>query len=309
MLTGFSGIQLHQYASEHVMTELYRDAGYGQPTKWHKLSAQATAGGAPVSADSFRDIFESKFMPSITFVDMGELFADHPLAAKVRMVRNGKGASDVPTAQLAVLLSRLRPVAYSHDEHLYKSGVAPRPASLLTAHGAEHRVEQGEHIQVGAFGLAAGTLAGLDYLARAIGAWVGAPTWLTRVLTIAAGALAMSSQERRHAVGRKVLPVLEFVLDQIAAAQAGLRLLDSHAVNVESSTSIESRIAEALVIRAASGPILVREIQQELRAQVPALVDVPSVDELRSVLRSRPCFEEHQRWRYTLGHRYESAGG
>lgn len=98
-------------------------------------------------ANSFRPAFETKFMPSITFVDMGELFADHPLAVKVRMVRNGKGASDVPTAQLAVLLSRLRPVTYSHDAHLNKSGVAPRPANLLTAHGAEHRVEQGEHIQ------------------------------------------------------------------------------------------------------------------------------------------------------------------
>lgn len=149
----------------------------------------------------------------------------------------------------------------------------------------------------------------MDYLARAIGAWVGAPTWLTRVLTIGAGALALSSQERRHAVGGKVLPVLEFVLEQIAAAQDGLRLLDTHAVNAESSTSIESRIAEVLVIRAASGPLLVREIQEELRAQDPALVDVPSVDELRSVLWSTPRFEEHQRWRYTLGHRYESAGG
>jgi hypothetical protein len=162
LLTGFSGINLQQYASQHVFTELYGDDGHGHPTKWHKLSEQAGADDTPQSPETFRNAFESKFLPEISFVEMGALFADHPLATAVRAIRNGKGRSDVPTAQLAVLLSRLGPVAYCHDEHLYKSGVAPRPRHLLTVRGAEDRVAQGEHVQVGAFGLSAGALAGID---------------------------------------------------------------------------------------------------------------------------------------------------
>ncbi len=303
LLTGFSGVQLRQYASQHVFAELYRDDGHGHPSKWHKLAEQAAAQGSPTAPAVFRDRFETKFMPDITFVEMGDLFADHPLAVAVGAARNGKGASDVPTAQLAVLLSRLRPVAYSHDEHLYKFGVAPRPETLPSVHGAEHQVSTGEHIQVGAFGLGAASVAGVDYLARTIGNCFGLQTWLTRALTIGAGAVLLSSPHRRHAIGKRLTPVVEFVFEQIARAQDGLRLLDTHAVNVDPSESIEARIAEMLVARAQSGPLLAREIQDQLRSCDPSLLNVPSTGELRAVLHATPCFEEDPRRRYSLGHR------
>lgn len=301
---GFSGIQLRQYASQHVFTELYRDDGHGHPSKWHKLADQVAAQGSPTAPAVFRDRFETKFMPDITFVEMGDLFADHPLAVAVGAVRNGKGASDVPTAQLAVLLSRLRPVAYSHDQHLYKSGVAPRPASLPSVRGAEHQVSTGEHIQVGALGLGAGSVAGVDYIARTIGNWLGLQTWLTRALTIGAGVFLLSSPHRRHAIGKRLTPVAEFVFEQIVRAQDGLRLLDTHAVNVDLSESIEARIAETLVVRARTGPLLAREIQDQLRSCDPSLLDVPSTGALRALLDEASCFEEGPRWRYSLGHRH-----
>lgn len=38
-----------------------------------------------------------------------------------------------------------------------------------------------------------------------------------------------------------------------------------------------------------------------------ALVDVPTITELRSVLDRAPCFEERPQWRYRLGHQCEPA--
>ena len=304
LLTGFSGIQLRQYASQHVYTELYRNDSYGHPTKWHKLSEQAVANGAPVPPQTFQEAFQERFLVDITFVEMGDLFTDHPLAVAVRAIRNGKGASDGPTAQLAVLLSRLRPVTYSHDKHLYESGVAPEPSTLPGVRQAEHKVAQGEHIQVGAAGIGFGTVAGIDYLARSVSTYLGVPTWLTRLVTAGVGAWALWNPDRRAAVGRVLGPIGDFVLEHVERAQEGLRHLDEHAVDVEPSDAIQARIAEVSVLRATSRPLLAREIQEGLSSCDPRY-EVPSASELRAVLDAAPCFEEGPRWRYSLGHRHE----
>lgn len=107
LLAGFSGINQRAYAAQHVLDELYRDDGYGHPTKFHKLSEQAHEAGNRLPASAFREAFEDRLLPKLTFVYMGDLFADHPLVDRVRNTHNGRGASDVPSAQLAVLLSRL----------------------------------------------------------------------------------------------------------------------------------------------------------------------------------------------------------
>ncbi|MBO1754830.1 hypothetical protein [Allobranchiibius sp. CTAmp26] len=300
---GFSGVQLRQYASHHVLTELYRDDGHGHPTKWHKLSEQHEASSAPAPPDIFRAAFETKFLPGISFVEMGDLFADHPLALAVGAVRNGKGASDIPTAQLAVLLSRLRPVAYSHDEHLYKSRVAPRPANLRSVQNAEHYVAQGEHVQLGAAGLSAAAIAGIDFLARAVGSRLGSPDWLARLLYLGVGTAALSSRTRREAVGQLLLPIGEFVLEQVERGHEALAHLDEHAVDVAPSDAVEARIAEVMVLRTSEGPLLAREIQDAVASCDSDLDTIPSLHELRVVLERSQCFIEGPRWRYSLGRR------
>jgi hypothetical protein len=304
---GFLGLRLQQYASQHVFTELYGDDGHDHPTKWHKLSEQAMAAEAPPPQEAFRDAFESDFLPKITFVEMGDLFAGHPLAVGVRSVRNGKGASDVPTAQLAVLLSRLSPVAYSHDEHLYKSGVAPRPRHLSSVESAERQVAQAEHVQVGVAGVGAGAIVGIDYVARTVGGTLGSPPWLSRLLCLGAVAVMLRGPKRRQALGRVGVPLGRLLFEQIERSHEGLRFLDEHAVTVEASDTVEARVAEALTVSVRSSPLLAHEVQDALRTCDPTLVDVPTVRELRTVLSTTPCFEERPRWRYTLGHRYEQA--
>jgi hypothetical protein len=301
---GFSGINVRAYAAQHVFDELYGDDGHGHPTKWHKLSEQALAAGNPTPAASFGEAFEDRFLPKLTFVRMGDLFADHPLVDGVRTVRNGRGVSGVPTAQLAVLLSRLRPVTYSHDEHLYKPGVAPRPRNLPSVRGAEHQIAPGEHLQLGAMGLTTGSVIGVDYVARRIGAWLGSPVWLSRVIAVGLGTWALWTPERRAAVGRVLGPMVEAFFVQLERVSDALAQLDAAASDVEPLDAIECRIAEVLVRRGHERPMLAGEIQSELTVCDPTFVDVPTIDELRAVLTVNACFEEGPRWRYGLGHRY-----
>jgi len=304
LLAGFSGINVRAYAAQHVFDELYRDDGHGHPTKWHKLSEQAQDAGVPVPASAFRDAFEDRLLPKLTFVNLGNLFADHPLVDGVRSVRNGRGASDVPTAQLAVLLSRLRPVTYSHDEHLYKPGVAPRPRHLPAVRGAEHQVAQGEYLQVGVLGLTAGSVASVDYVGRAVGHWLGSPVWLTRLVAVGLGAWALWSPARRAGISRLLGPVAEAFFEQLEHVSEALVLLDSASAAVPPLNTIECRIAEVLVRHANEGPLLAREIQDRLSTCDPAWRQVPTIQKLRSVINESPCFEESPRWRYSLGHRY-----
>lgn len=304
LLAGFSGINVRAYAAQHVFDELYGDDGHGHPTKWQKLSEQSLAAGKPIPAASFGDAFEHRFLPKLTFVQMGDLFADHPLVDGVRTVRNGRGVSDIPTAQLAVLLSRLRPVTYSHDEHLYKPGVAPRPRHLPAVRGAEHQIAQGEHLQLGAMGLTAGSIAGVDYLARHVGMLLGSPVWLSRLIAVGLGTCAIWTPERRAAVGRVLGPMVEAFFLELEKVSTALVKLDAAAADVEPLDVIECRIAEVLVRRAHEGPMLAKEIQSELTTCDPSFVDVPTIEELRDVLTASPCFEQGPRWRYGLGHRY-----
>jgi hypothetical protein len=305
LLAGFTGINVRAYAAQHVFDELYGDDGHGHPTKWHKLSEQAGRAGAPMPATTFREVFESRFLPDLSFVRMGDLFTDHPLVAAVRTVRSGRGTSDAPTAQLGVLLSRLRPVAYSHDEHLYKPGVAPRPRYLPAVRSAEHQVTRGEHFQVGAVGLASGSIVGVDYLAHAIGSRLGAPVWLSRTVMIGLVTGALLNAKRRAAVGRMLVPIGEAFIEHLERTLQGLAALDAASVAVEPLDRVECRLAEALIRRAHNEPLLAKEIQEELRQCDPHFSDVPTLDELRGVLNDAPCFEEGPRWRYRLGHRYE----
>lgn len=300
----FPGVHQRVYASQHVFDELYGDDGHGHPTKWHKLSDQARDAQTPVAADVFQVMFERSFLPGITFVDMGGLFAEHPLAQKVQAVRNGKGASDVPTAQLAILLSRMRPVTYSHDQHLYKPGVAPRPRNFSDVCAAEGHVSRGEHLAVGVGHAVFGTLKAADFLVQQVGTLISAPVWLGRAAMIGVGALAFTSTQRRSRAAQVVSPILEALTGHLEGINTGLTVLDGAAIQVEPETALEARIAQVLVKESANGPLLAGEILEHLAGDDQSAFALPSMDELRSVLVRTPCFEEGPRWRYGLGHQY-----
>lgn len=304
VLTG--GLHRQNYASQHVFDELYCEDPYGRPTKWHKLSEQAHERGEKTPYSVFQAKFEAELLSDIAFVRMGDLFLEHPLVDKVRSTQNGKGASDVPTAQLAVLLSRVAPVAYSYDRHLRNTGVAPRLlAEVDAAHQAEGQVAHGEQIYLGASGVGGLSLVGIDKLVVRLGSLVGVTPTVARAAALAAvGVIAVMRAELRHKVGRALEPVFQYVLDEHVRAAEGLLRLELSAVDVEISGSIESRIAEALVLYGGGEAMLVPEIRDYLAAEDQLGVRAPTVAELRQIIQGAPCFEEGPRWRYRLGHYY-----
>lgn len=115
--------QARSFASSHVLQELYKADALGNRDKWDKLAKQSQSEGWPRRPDTFREIFESEYLEDITFVNVSGMFEDDPIAQKVRL----RGASDTPTAQLAVLLARARPIVHSHDHSLWEPGLAPAP--------------------------------------------------------------------------------------------------------------------------------------------------------------------------------------
>jgi hypothetical protein len=301
-----AGLHRQTYASQHVFDEFYGEDAYGRPTKWHKLSEQAKAGGEVIAHTVFQIKFEADYLSDLAFVRMGDLFVDHPLVDKVRRAENGRGACDAPTAQLAVLLSRVHPVNYSHDRHLRKTGVAPRWLHEVdAAHQAEGQVAHSEQIYIGTAGLGGLTLAGFDKLVVRIGSLIGISPLLSRMTAIAGlGVVVAKRPDLRQKVGRALNPLLQHFLDQHGRMANGLELLELSAVDVEVSDSIESKIAEVLVRHGGGEAMLVPEIRGYLATEVQMGENAPSVAELRRLLKKTPCFEEGPRWRYRLGHQY-----
>ena len=166
-LVRLPGLKTHCFASLHVLRELYAPDNYGHRHKWDKLAEQSAGQGWATPAETFQRVFEQDFLGQIRFVDVGRMFENEPLPYAVRTRGHGQGAPDAPTAQLAVLLSRTRPIVYAHDEDLYKPGVAPRPKTLAAVEAGHGDVEQG-HATVGA-GNAAVNMAGFGSYGLALG--------------------------------------------------------------------------------------------------------------------------------------------
>jgi hypothetical protein len=123
-----------------VLQELHKADALGNRDKWAKLAKQSQSEGWPRGPDTFREIFESEYLEDITFVNVSGMFEDDPIAQKVRL----RGASDTPTAQLAVLLARARPIVHSHDHSLWEPGLAPAPERVQVVITAGRPVESAD---------------------------------------------------------------------------------------------------------------------------------------------------------------------
>jgi hypothetical protein len=143
-LVRLPGLKTHCFASRHVLDELYRADQHGHRHKWDKLAEQSVKEGWTTPADTFRQAFEEEYLGQIRFVEVGGMFEDEPHPVAVRTRGHGQGIPDSPTAQLAVLLSRTRPIVYAHDDDLYKPGVAPRPKTLAAVEAAHRDIEKGQ---------------------------------------------------------------------------------------------------------------------------------------------------------------------
>jgi hypothetical protein len=64
------------FASAHVLRELYQSDKLGYRNKWEKLADQAAQRGLHTKPADYHETFREAFMPHVTFVDVGDMFAD-----------------------------------------------------------------------------------------------------------------------------------------------------------------------------------------------------------------------------------------
>lgn len=298
----FSSLFRHAFIPRHVLDELYRPDSYGHRHKWDKLSSQAAdLHRLVIPPAAFQNVFEASYLPYLRVVDMGDLYTDEPEVGRVRLSGGGRGASDVPTAQLAVLLSRLHPIVFAHDKHLRRPRVAPRTELLRAARGAEGVVQLGEGTVMS---LTAGLGGGgylLDQAVTRFGAAFGVGPWWSRVMLGALGAWLLADRERRAWIGQHAAPVLDFVGSQLENAGEALNILAAAAAPIAPRGDLPARMAEVFVrVLARRGPVLARDVQDALVLHED---DSELLSEIRMALQSQPCFVEGPRHHYSLGRR------
>jgi hypothetical protein len=289
------------FASSHVLTELCQADKLGYQNKWEKLAAQAHERGIARSPRDYQDMFESTARPLITFVDVTGMFQDDAATKAVRATDR----KDAATAQLALLLSRTRPLVYSHDHSLWRPGLAPQPASFQAVIAAGWQADSGETTLKGAAYVGFGAIWAVDGAARSVAGVLKIPDWLTRVTLIGGVVLLLVGKERRDKILNFLAPAGRFVLSGLEQASTAMALLADSAAQVQPDDRLECRVAEVLSRHPSDTALLAREVHEDLPYQLQSAPG-HSVGDVRAVLRTYPCFVEGPRHRFRLGVSYES---
>lgn len=202
---------------------------------------------------------------------------------------------DVPTGQLAKLIAPC--VVFSEDRHLRKPGLAPtawRDAAQFAvdlAAGVTGQRITG-NLATLPFRGGAGLLA---FLSRK----TGISPWIIGGITAVAAAYVFSSPQRRHTVGRYVVPVAEALVEEMERSAA----LEQHGIAglreilLAALPEPDVKQQAAIVLARSDEPLLAREVQQRALRLFPG-DRVPAVTELRTALRDGPEFVQPERYRW-----------
>lgn len=291
--------KVRAFASNHVLQELYQSDNLGNRHKWDKLSTQSGAEGWPRTPESFQSFFESQFLGRITFVDVSGMFEDEPSVALVREI----DPKDAPTAQLAVLLSRLHPIVYAHDNSLWRPGIAPHPLHFQAVLAAGRDLESTEATAKGVTYVGAGIAWGVDGATNIAAALLKVPRWVPYLVLAGGLVWYLIGEERRDKAIKTVKPVGDFLLEQAKLASNSIEVLAAAVANVPTDDRLECRIAELSVEASDGARLLAKEIQERVSGRWPS-ISTPTIPMIRSVL-VKPCFVEGPRYRYRLGQQYE----
>jgi hypothetical protein len=286
------------FASSHVLQELYQSDHLGFRNKWEKLANESAVGGWPREPKVFEAFFKRHFLNRITFVDVAGVFEDEPSVQEVRKI----DPKDAPTAQLTVLLSRLRPFVYSHDKSLQRPGLAPDRVQFQAVLAAGRDLESGESTVKGATFVGAAVVWGVDGATSEAAAMLKVPRWVPYLVLASTVIWMFIGAERREKVVKVLKPVGKFILLQAEVASNAAALLNGSVANVPEGDQLECRIAEVLAQCTKDEHLLAREIQERILQHSPSLPR-PTVPEIRSVL-TKACFVQSPRYRYKLGETY-----
>ncbi len=283
------------YASHHVYEEMYQADHLGNANKFEKLASQSIQEGWSTTPDKFQSVFEEDYLPTIVFVDVGNLFVDHESPKRVHVT----DYKDVPTAQLAVLLSGVSRIVCSLDKSLKKAELSPQ--SLPEVMDALEAVDLANSSLSGASAAVAGISIGVNELTKALAGWLRLPQWVVVFTTIVVVIVILQKPERRRSVIKAAAPIGGFLDTTIKKGRSAEKVLDLAVLPADRvGLGIEQAIAALLVQVPVGQGLLVREIMEQL-PQIGFPVNSLKQTELRSILESAPCFVRVQRYRWQLG--------
>ena len=283
------------YASRHVYDEIYQADKLGNANKFEKLASQSIHEGWSTTSDKFQSVFENDYLPTIVFVDVGNLFVDHDYAMRVRE----KDHKDVPTAQLSVLLSGVSRIVYSLDKSLKRAELSP--PNLPDVLDAREAADLANVSVFGASATGAGISIGINEGTKALAGWLKLPQWLVVIAAIGIGIAILRKPERRRSFIDAVAPIGEFLLETIEQRSSAEAVLDSAVLPPNTiGLGIEQAVAALLVQVPVGQGLLVREIMEQL-PQTGYPANGLKQTELRSILEATPCFVRVQRYRWQLG--------
>ncbi len=266
------------FAPDHVYGEAYKGLV--------KFANEATSLG------KLRRCFEERYLPHIRWVDTSiETIND----ARVALVIE-QDLTDVPTAQLASLIAPC--LVVSGDKHLRRPGVAPAEWVAALGHGTE--IVEGADQQDGLSTAVALPVALVLGGGAHLGKKLRIPWWVVASAAGAGGYAVLRDPDRRRTIATRSRPWLESFLEMLAQAYArqreGIAGLRELMFQPDGEPTPKQQIAT--VLARAPEPLLAADLHYELTRHFDL---VPTLDEMRSTLRTSPEFTNPARYRWALG--------
>jgi hypothetical protein len=270
------------YAADHVYGEVYEHLP--KMAAWSK-----------VPVDVLRDRFEKRYLPLLRFatVDMAEIV--DPVVLAITDV------DDRPTGQLAKLVAPC--VVFSEDRHLRKPGLAPDNWRLVASFAVDlvEAASRQHQVVSETKGLTLPVSAGIE-LCKFVGRRTGLSPWLVGAVVVGGGAFFFKDPERRAWAKKYVMPIVESIGSEMngAAAQERRGLVGLREVMLPAPDEASPKQQVAIVVSREREPLLAREIQDRMLTHFPHDL-VPTVDEVRTILKDGSEFVQPERYRWQFG--------
>jgi len=271
------------YASDHVYFEVYEHLP--KIARWSKV---------PVGV--LRARFEANYLPRLRFVTVSTTDVVDPQVLAI------SDPDDVPTGQLAKLVAPC--VVFSEDRHLRKPGLAPEDWRAVTGRAIdliEAAANQYELARTANHGISL-PLTGAIELCKFVGRRTGLSPWVIAGVAGVGVALYLKSPERRKTAGKYVVPVIQTLGQEMNSAalqeQRGLRGLREVMLPGTMQPSVKQQTA--IILARQREPMLAREVQERMLPHFTSEL-IPTVAEVRNVLKDSSEFVQPERYRWQFG--------
>jgi hypothetical protein len=267
------------YAPSHVYWEIY--------SRLPRL-----ASFSPVPLADLRRHFEDEYLPLMRFVQLSAGDVADPQVLAI------SDPDDVPLGQLAKLIAPC--VVFSEDKSLRRPGLAP-PDWPLAAGSAVDLADSASERQATGMVAAAPGWAAVE-LIKFLGRRTGISPWLLGAATVGGTIVVLRKPERRQAVGKYGMPLLQVLAEIIEEAriqeQRGLAGLREVILPAPTEPTLRQRVA--IVLARQEEPLLAREIQELIEARFHGQPVLP-LTAIRTVLSEGTEFIQPGRHRWQFG--------